>query len=529
MIPNRTILIGDILDKLKEIPDNSIHCVIDSPPYWALRDYGVEGQWGLEKNPQEYLNKMKLFMKEIKRVLHPMGSCWINLGDCYGGSMPHSDWTPREGYEGKVAYSESRSEDMEFQSNFIKPYPKSLVLIPWEFLINCRNDGWIVRNIIPWYKSNSMPSSIKDRFSNKWEPIFFMVKSKKYYFNLDAVREKPKGVTKPFNIRVREAKKGLGQAKLGAFGWKMSEQEDKLYDNNGVRKQDTTLGANGKPKPTYAGFNERWKERKHSEEKGLFHYADVEERIHSSREMGADHELGLTHENGKNPGDFWFQGDGPGGKWRKHFDEEGFCLGCGEHWSKHTVNERAKGSLSERMKRTEDIVWCNPKGKNPGDFMFYNQEPDTFFINPKPFPEAHFATFPVELPLKILKCACPEQVCLKCGKPRLPISEPTPEYKKLLGKGYHNHENDLTEGMQQPMDKTNATASYRIVGWTDCGCGDGFSPGTVLDPFFGSGSVGVAAEKLGLNWVGIELKEEYVNIARKRLEPYNVARLTQYF
>ena len=131
-------------------------------------------------------------------------------------------------------------------------------------------------------------------------------------------------------------------------------------------------------------------------------------------------------------------------KLKDHYDNNGNCLGCGKHFTKHAVTERAQGSENRDERQKVDYVWCNARGKNPGD---------VFFINPKPFPEAHFATFPVELPTKILKCACPKD-------------------------------------------------------------------GIVLDPFLGSGTVGIAAEQLGLKWCGIELNEEYITLARKRLDPF---------
>ncbi|SVE64606.1 uncharacterized protein METZ01_LOCUS517460, partial [marine metagenome] len=163
---NRKILEGDIFDKIKEIPDKSIDTIITSPPYWGLRDYGVDGQFGLEPDFKDYLSKMQKVMVELWRVLKDTGSCWVNLGDTY--SM------------GKNA--------------------KSRVGIPERFYINCIDSGWIARNHLVWTKNNAMPSAVKDRFTNKWESIFFFVKQQKYYFDLDAVREKSLTETKPFNV-----------------------------------------------------------------------------------------------------------------------------------------------------------------------------------------------------------------------------------------------------------------------------------------------------------------------------------------
>ena len=203
-----------------------------------------------------------------------------------------------------------------------------------------------------------MPSSVKDRFTNKWESVFFFAKNRKYYFDLDAVREPTTtGNYKPFNIRVRDAKNGILDKKFGKQ-YKASEKEIENYDDDHITKK------------TREKFD-----------KGEF--------------------------KGKASKEFLL-------KWQKNED------------SIHGNNA------------------YNPKGKNPGD---------VFRINTKPFKEAHFATFPPDLPEKILKCACPKD-------------------------------------------------------------------GIVLDPFFGSGTVGLVAEQMGLRWCGIELNPEYIEIAKKRLAPF---------
>ena len=362
---NRTIFQGDVLEKLAEIESESIDCVISSPPYWGLRDYGVDGQLGLEPDFRDYLKTMNDIMVQLKRVLKNTGTCWINLGDTYGYNS------------GKSRYG-----------------------IPERFYINCIDDGWIARNHIPWYKANSMPSSVKDRFTNKWESIFFFAKQQKYYFDLDSVREQLLGKeSKPFNIRVRDAKNGYLQQKFGEK-YKASKKEIESYDDDHITKKTRKMLNVGGQSP---------------------------HGIHRNRKEGkADWDEKTTL------------------KLKDHYDNNGNCLGCGKHFTKHAVTERAQGSENRDERQKVDYVWCNARGKNPGD---------VFFINPKPFPEAHFATFPVELPTKILKCACPKD-------------------------------------------------------------------GIVLDPFLGSGTVGIAAEQLGLKWCGIELNEEYITLARKRLDPF---------
>ncbi len=151
------IICGDCLEAMKQMPDGSINCVITSPHYWKLRDYGWPGQWGRESSYQEYLERLWQMMDEVKRILKDDGTVWINLGDTYGNSGEHS---------------------------------KCQLLLPHKFAIGCIKRGWIIRNDIIWAKRNGMPEGVKDRFSKKHEYIFFMVKNKKYYFDLDSIRDK---------------------------------------------------------------------------------------------------------------------------------------------------------------------------------------------------------------------------------------------------------------------------------------------------------------------------------------------------
>ena len=178
------------LDTLKKMSDKSIDCVITSPPYWQLRDYGYQGQWGLEPTFQEYLEHLWQMMDEIYRVLKDEGTCWINLGDTYA-----------RGTRAKYAHSNQslRSKHEHLIEPNTKPnyegLDKCLLLIPHRFAIGCIDRGWIVRNDIIWAKRNGMPESVTDRFTKKHEYIFFMTKSEKYFFDLDPIRDKHKEVS----------------------------------------------------------------------------------------------------------------------------------------------------------------------------------------------------------------------------------------------------------------------------------------------------------------------------------------------
>lgn len=180
------------LDTLKRMPDSFIDCVITSPPYWQLRDYGYPEQWGLEPTYQEYLEHLWEMMDQIYRVLKPSGTVWINLGDSYSTqSGTNAALAKGKDYKSDSTYLTNREES----DKLIKPKNlpnKCLLLIPHRFAIGCIDRGWIIRNDIIWAKRNGMPESVTDRFSKKHEYIFFMVKHEKYYFDLDSIRDKHK-------------------------------------------------------------------------------------------------------------------------------------------------------------------------------------------------------------------------------------------------------------------------------------------------------------------------------------------------
>lgn len=172
------IYCGDALEVLKTFPDEFVSCVMTSPPYWGLRDYGVEGQLGLESDYIEYIEKMLAIFDEVKRVLRKDGTIWINLGDTYMGSQGHFDAKNPKAREGRLV-----------PNTHVDRQSKCLCMVPELFALGMINHGWILRNKICWFKPNHMPSSIKDRFSNSWEYLYFFSKSKKYWFDLDSVRE----------------------------------------------------------------------------------------------------------------------------------------------------------------------------------------------------------------------------------------------------------------------------------------------------------------------------------------------------
>lgn len=185
-LPINQIICGSAETVMADWPDNSIDCCITSPPYWALRDYGIAGQIGLEKTPEEYVAKLVKVFAEVKRVLRPSGTCWLNLGDSYNGSGGDhkSHHKNNSGFQGKISVKHGGQP-----RNISTLKPKDLVGIPWSVAFALQVDGWWLRQDIIWAKSNPMPESVKDRCTKSHEYIFLLTKSANYYFDYKAIQE----------------------------------------------------------------------------------------------------------------------------------------------------------------------------------------------------------------------------------------------------------------------------------------------------------------------------------------------------
>lgn len=224
-----TILQGDVVEQLRTLPDQSVHCVVTSPPYWGLRDYGVDGQIGLEKTPEEYVAKMVEVFREVKRVLRDDGTLWLNLGDSYGGQCGNTHSKPNNLSNSEKQKSNCGSWQIEVNRRNEVIKPKDLCGIPWRVAFalqypdyTCNGcgethhssewgkfpngrlicpscelskghsiiPGWYLRSDIIWSKPNPMPESVTDRPTKAHEYIFLLTKQARYYYDADAVREK---------------------------------------------------------------------------------------------------------------------------------------------------------------------------------------------------------------------------------------------------------------------------------------------------------------------------------------------------
>ncbi len=173
----------DCLAALKEMPDESVHCCVTSPPYYALRDYGVEGQIGREPTPEQYINKLVEIFSEVYRVLKNDGTCWLNIADTYCGTGNKGSRTDPKNPKGR------NGQNVSIAQNVAGCKHKDMIGIPWMLAFALRNQGWYLRNDIIWQKGNAMPESAKDRLTRSYEHIFLLAKAKKYYFNASAIAE----------------------------------------------------------------------------------------------------------------------------------------------------------------------------------------------------------------------------------------------------------------------------------------------------------------------------------------------------
>jgi DNA modification methylase len=270
-----TVLHGDVRDKLRELPDESVHCVVTSPPYWGLRDYGtatweggdetcdhkperqkrndrplgafhggsdegngsreptykdtchdcgatrIDSQLGLEPTPEQYVENMVAVFREVRRVLRSDGTVWLNLGDSYAVNGGARDYGSTDGAVGR---GDAPGGPRRAPSTL---KPKDLVGIPWRVAFALQADGWYLRSDIIWSKPNPMPESVTDRPTKSHEYLFLLAKSARYYFDADAVRE---GVSE--NTHSRGS--GIGPKNAGiAFGQGIKNNEDFAAAING--------------------------------------------------------------------------------------------------------------------------------------------------------------------------------------------------------------------------------------------------------------------------------------------------------
>jgi site-specific DNA-methyltransferase (adenine-specific) len=221
------IIQGDCIEGLRTLPDASVHCCVTSPPYWGLRDYGHDGQIGLESTPEAYVARMVEVFREVRRVLRDDGTCWVNLGDSYaagGMSNPSVKSTLGGGKDrGAKAYCIARKKPDELKA-------KDLVGIPWRVAFALQADGWWLRQDIIWHKPNPMPESVRDRCTKAHEYVFLLTKSERYYYDAEALRE-------PYADGVGKDRLACPKASVGRGGNEANRLRSEFYKNGGRNRR----------------------------------------------------------------------------------------------------------------------------------------------------------------------------------------------------------------------------------------------------------------------------------------------------
>ena len=391
MSQRNVILCGDVRERLRDLDDESVHCVVTSPPYWGLRDYKTDGQLGLEATPEEFVANMVAVFREVHRVLRKDGTLWLNLGDSYAGSGRGTNADGSQGKNGEKQQT-NRGANLDFHDRLVaegsigrfwKAPPaglkvKDLVGIPWRLAFALQADGWWLRSDIIWSKPNPMPESVTDRPTKAHEYLFLLTKASTYYYDAEAIKE-------------------------------------------------TTAVESGWVKQRAKGFD-TWE---------------------YTRKVN---EYGPNNTNGQGGTD---------------------------------------GGLGTRNRRT---VWE---------------------IATEPYVEAHFATFPTELVKPCILAGTSEYGCCSvCGA----LWERVVETSRS---GFKDRSDRLVAtggAITGGVGRNFPDIETRTTGWRPtCKHEAPTIPAIVLDPFMGSGTVGLVAKTAGRDYIGVELNPEYIEMAEKRI------------
>jgi DNA modification methylase len=461
------IICGNALEVLKEIPDESINCCVCSPPYWNLRDYGVEGQLGLEKTFELYIKHLCDIFDEVKRVLRKDGTCWIVISDTYGGSGNRSGHTLETSNLNRLTIGYGATGG---NVKLTRGYEKCLLDIPYRFSIEMTNRGWIKRNTLIWWKLSCMPSSASDRFTVDFEYLFYFTKNNKAIFwtnekTLGCIDKKPLGAK---GIEGKDWEWGLIGENYENYNTKISREDAEKYNSLKARK----YGNKGMKKVS----------------------------------------LWRGH-------DYWF--------------EQQF-----ENWTDNRPND-IKRAIEGHKKYKGKYLDKNKKGsfafgeaKIVGDPKQGRNKRCVWEVPTKNFKEAHFAVYPeglIEIPIK---AGCPEFICKKCGKARVKIYEiigkQITKNMKIAGcnkegKYSGTEQKDYKSALAQRPSETKkrilkSMGQVKKSYYTDCGCNAGFEGGIVLDPFMGAGTTALVALKQRKRFIGIEIKQEYIDMTNKRIK-----------
>lgn len=458
------IITGDCRAELAKLPAESVQCVVTSPPYFGLRDYGVEGQIGLEDTLEAYVETMVAVFREVRRVLRNDGTVFVNLGDSYAGSwgsQGHRE-TPAVLSRNSINnHPKSASHTGSICGDGLKP--KDLMLAPARVALALQADGWFVRSQMPWVKRAAMPESTTDRPATAVEYVFLLTKSGDTIFwqhrDGGATRSKP-------------------------------ETDYRWIHNNTGKETDQCPPGWTRSKPGKWRRLNLWRGRDY-----YFDMTAVRSEAKYPEGPNAPDKIKSPHGQG-----FTRNADKQRGHSRNH-------AGFNDRWDQMSREQQVANG---RNFRNSDLFYSSlepPHGLISGE-----DGPLALDVNPAGFAESHFATFPPRLIEPLIKAGTSEKgCCAACGASWVRDVERGETLNRTSENGQGNGQLNKSGRFGDGQSK--------MLGWSSsCACDSPAVPCTVLDPFGGAGTTGLVADRLGRNAILIELSPEYAAMAQRRIE-----------
>lgn len=596
-----SILVGDCIEHLRELPDGCVHCCVTSPPYWGLRDYGVDGQLGLEPTPEAYCQRMVEVFREVRRVLRDDGTLWLNVGDSFAAGGGYSPGAPSN-VSGSKSARGAGNGDAKTGARTAPPglKPKDLVGIPWRLAFALQADGWYLRSDIVWSKPNPLPESVTDRPTNIHEYVFLLTKRDRYYWDATAVREASATGDKrrphaPGTVDNRGDGYDRGGGSKRAAGdtatrnirdvWTIPTEAFNgtnfvvgYVDHRGTfrrRSPDCPIhglpqqhGLSGPEQVFCDGQSDCLATRNPRIDSGRAvtqpAFDVPKESCRTMQASGTDDDLprlstaeSSTHDSrpcmpkrpfhsaGTPPSpetkqDCSLHEDSPtampsssGTSRTDHApsscprDTASAQTACGKSGTpllcdfseqpQHTAESNTLGGSASGETETCSTQSPGHNACTPGSFPYSNDTTKKCTCTGGKVD--HFAVMPTALVEPCIKAGTSERGCCpQCGAPWQRVVERKGSKSKAVGKSQAKRDVGLATAFSGYDDGSSAP-TFATLGWVPtCKCDGGDpQPCVVLDPFFGAGTVGVVAKRLGRHYIGIELNSEYAAIAKRRI------------
>lgn len=482
MVELNKIVFGDCLEVLNNIPDDSIDCCVTSPPYYGLRDYGVDGQIGLEETPEQYVEKMVKVFGHIKRCLKPEGSLWLNLGDSYAGSGCGRNGNGEIGILNSAKQRSNQGANIGNLHGISKTgeglKPKDLIGIPWMVAFALRGDGWYLRQDIIWSKPNPMPESVTDRCTKSHEYIFLMSKSREYYYDYESIKEDSK---RPGEIGILGFMKGA-EININDPNYRTTGQQNAtVITGEKANKKDVwNIPLNGFPEAHFATFPEKL--------------------IVDCIKAGCPEKYIVCESCGNV---LYLQSNTNGN------GEDKMQI----MRSRDSQIRRSQEDTSVLFQEMQSNMDCTTQENNKG--MDNNIERIQNGCNER-------SSFCNELRVCDGTQGSNGETPREVSKKKRNSSSYKRDQNRQSNRESIIDDNGRTQSFKEAENKTNNLSSLweedKNIGTCEkCGGNLIGRRGLILDPFMGAGTTGLVARKLNRNYIGIELNPEYIKIAERRI------------